>query len=148
VNLINRKHTIFITIIIVVWSAGVAFAGDIYKWTDEHGNIHYGDRPTSQVIEEPIGGSSRDIDSSKDRARDEAKEDANETAGPTPKELSAQAIEREEKCASYKARLRKLLSSRRLYKNDEYGERVYLDEDEIFAAREIVQNQVEEYCNK
>ena len=61
-------------------------------------------------------------------------------------ERAAQAKERDEKCATYKARLQKFLTSRRLYREDEYGERVYLDEAEMLAARERVQGQVEEYC--
>ena len=86
-------------------------------------------------------------DSSRVQARHEAKAAAIEPAEPAPKELRAQALEREEKCATSKARLQKFLTSRRLYSQDENGERVYLDQNETLAARERVQNQVEEYCD-
>ncbi len=146
-NLMTRKNAIVFLIMLAVSSAGMVFAGDIYKWTDEDGNVHYGDRPTSEVSEEPLAVSSAITDPPKVQARYEAKAAAIEPAEPTPKELRAQALEREKKCATSKARLQKFLTSRRLYRQDENGERVYLDEDEILAARERVQNQVEEYCN-
>ncbi len=142
-----RKSAIVFLIMLAVSSAGMAIAGDIYKWTDEDGNVHYGDRPTAEASEEPLAVSSGFTDLLKVQARNEVKAAANEPAEPAPEELRAQALEREEKCATSKARLQKFVTSRRLYKKDENGERVYLDEDEILVARERVQNQVEEYCN-
>ncbi len=56
-------------------------------------------------------------------------------------------MERQEKCATYKARLQKFLISGRLFRADENGERVYLDEEETLAARERVQKRVEKYCS-
>ena len=141
---------------LAVSAAGMAFASNIYKWTDEQGNVHYGDRPTGDPSEERLAIASRPTDLSKVQARIQARYEAkaaaeeaaaSEPAGPTPEALRAQALQREEKCATYKARQQKFLFSRRLYRADENGERVYLDEDETLAARERVQNQVEEYCN-
>ena len=142
-----RKSAIAFVMMLAVSAAGMAFGGDIYKWTDEGGNVHYGDRPANEVPAEPPAVSSELTISSKDQADNEAKVVANEPVEPAPEELIAQALGVEEKCATYKAHLRKLLVSRHQYKDDENGERVSLDEDEIMAARERVQNQVEEYCN-
>jgi hypothetical protein len=125
----------------------VAFAGDIYRWIVEQGNVQCGDRPTSEVADEALAGNSESIDSSKDQARDEEKQDANESPEATPEELRAHALELEEKCVTYKSHLRKLLTSRDSYREDESGERVYPEEDEILAARESAQNQVEEHCS-
>ena len=47
----------------------------------------------------------------------------------------------------YKQRLTRFVQSRRLYKEDENGERVYLDDEETQAAREKTQQQVQEFCN-
>ena len=142
-----RKNTIGFVMIYVIWLASVAFAGDIYKWIDEQGNVHYGDRPTSEVTDEPLAANSEAIDSSKDQARDKEKTDAYETPEPRSEEMCAQALELEKKCATYKSHLRKLLTSRDSYREVESGERLYLDEDEILAARESAQNQVEEHCS-
>lgn len=151
-----RKYVMTCLIMIVVSTSGIAFANDIYKWTDEDGNVHYGDRPTGDATEERMAISSRSTNSVKVQARAQsryapkepaAEAVANEPQGPTEDELRVQAEERREKCDTYKARLQKFVQSRRLYKQDENGERVYLDEDQTQAARERVENQVQEYCN-
>jgi hypothetical protein len=155
-NFIIRKNVIAFVMMLAVSSVGMAFASDIYKWTDEQGNIHYGDRPTNEASEEPLAVSSKPIDLSKVQARVQTRYEeraaveeaaASKPAEPTPEELPAQALERQEKCATYKARLRKFLTSRHLYRADENGDRVYLDEDETLAARERVENQVAKYCS-
>ncbi len=151
-----RKNVITFTMMLAVLAAGTAFASEIYKWTDEQGNVHYGDRPTGDPSEERLGISSKPTDASRVQAQVQASYDAraaaeaaaaSEPAGPSPEELQAQALERQEKCATYKARLQKFVTSRRLYKHDENGERVYLDEVETQAARTRVENQVAEYCS-
>jgi hypothetical protein len=151
-----RKYVMTCLIMIVVSTSGIAFANDIYKWTDEDGNVHYGDRPTGDATEERMAISSTSTDPSKVQARaqsryapkDPAEEAvANEPQGPTEEDLHLQAAQRKEKCDTYKARLQKFVQSRRLYKQDENGDRVYLDEDQTQAARERVENQVQEYCH-
>ena len=155
-TLMIRKYAITCLIMFVVSASGIAFANDIYKWTDDDGNVHYGDRPTGDATEERMAISSRATNPAKVQARAQSryapKEPAEEAAasepqGPTEEDLRAQAAERKEKCDTYKARLQKFVQSRRLYKQDENGERVYLDEDQTQAARERVANQVQEYCH-
>ncbi len=138
-----RKGAIAFVMMLAVSSAGMAFAGDIYKWTDEDGNIHFGDHPTPEASKEPLAIESLLADTSKIQANAAVIE----PVGDTLEELRAQALDREEKCATNKARLKRLLTSRRLYRKDENGVSVYLDEDESFVERERVQNQVMEYCN-
>ena len=151
-----RKYAMTCLIMMVVSASGIAFANDIYKWTDEDGNIHYGDRPTGDATEERMAISSRSTDPAKVQTRAQsryapkesaAEAVASEPQGPTEEELLVQAAQRKEKCDTYKARLQKFVQSRRLYKQDENGERVYLDEDQTQAARERVENQVQEYCH-
>ena len=43
-----RKIEIVFLIMLTVSSAGIVFAGDIYKWIDADGNVHFGDRPTPE----------------------------------------------------------------------------------------------------
>jgi hypothetical protein len=137
--------------------AGAGAAGEIYKWTDAEGNVHFGDRPSGSATEERLAINSSPTDPDRVRAivqarndarseRDELKAAAAEAA-PTAEELRAAEVERKEKCNTYKERLQKFVTSRRLYREDESGERVYLDEEETLAARARVQEQVLEYCN-
>lgn len=152
-----RKYAIACLVMFVVSASGIALGNDIYKWTDEDGNVHYGDRPTGDATEQRVAISSRATDPSKVQARVQSRHErdvatkeeaaAAAPAGPSEEELLAQAKERAQKCETYKARLQKFVTSRRLYKQDDNGERVYLDEEQTQAARERVENQVQEYCN-
>lgn len=146
VKLVMRKKTYVFVLMLFTSSPGMAFASNIYKWTDEHGSVHYGDRPTIEASEEPLAVKSKPAGPSKEPERDEARAAASDPAGSSQEEQPTEVLESEEKCADHKALLRKLLTSRQFYRDDENGERVYLDEAEILAAREIVQNQVEKYC--
>ncbi|HEX9852737.1 MAG TPA: DUF4124 domain-containing protein [Woeseiaceae bacterium] len=148
--------TLLSTTAVLLLAAGIASASDIYKWTDAEGNINYGDRPSGTESEVRLQIASQPTDpariqaqaSARDEQRALAREaEANAPAGPSEEELRAKARERAEKCTTYRARLEKFIQSRRLYREVENGERVYLDETETQAARENVQRQVEEYCS-
>jgi len=154
----HRLHLIARTTLLAgVILAGSAAASEIYKWTDENGTVHYGDRPTGANSEVRLNISSEPTDPERvqqivqaradARAEREEAESARAATEASPEELRAEAEERAEKCTMYKDRLQKFVTSRRLYRHDESGERVYLDEQETLAARNRVQEQVEEYCS-
>ena len=138
-------------------AALAASASEIYKWTDAEGNVHFGDRPSGAATEERVAINSKPTDPDRVSAIVQARADARATraeadaaaraAEPTAEELRAAAAERKEKCNTYKERLQKFVTSRRLYRQDENGERVYLNEEETLAARARVQEQVLEYCS-
>lgn len=133
-----------------------AEASEIYKWTDAEGNVHYGDRPTGAASEERLAISSRPTDPARVRAlaeeRNEARAAEREARAaardgqPTAEELRAAEEERARRCETARERLQQFVTSRRLYREDENGERVYLDETETMEARARVQEQVVEYC--
>lgn len=139
-------------------TAGSATAGEIYRYTDADGNVHYVDRPTGIANEERVAIASRRTNSADVQARidsrfqnrgaaaEETVEGA-EAAKKTRAQLKAEKLERDEKCQSYRAKLETLVTSRRLYREDENGERVYLDESETQEARDKVQELIEENCD-
>jgi len=152
-----RTKTTALALLLTIAVTGTVFGSEIYKWVDEDGGVHYGDRPTGEASEEHLTIRSQPTDTSAvqarvdyrqstQAARAEAKAKAKEDQ-PSPEELRVEAKERAEQCSTYRARLQKYVQSRRLYRADENGERVYLDEDQMQAAREQVQNKVEEYCS-
>ena len=144
-----------ITLALLLVTAGIVQAGQIYKWTDEDGNVHFGDTPHGEDSER-VAIQSRRTDSARVdaeiRSRSEAaakkaeEEGAQQPAGPTQEELEARLAERKKKCDSYREKLQRFVQSRRIYREDENGERVYLSEEEMQEAREKVENQVQEYC--
>jgi hypothetical protein len=63
------------------------------------------------------------------------------------KEKRAADREWQENCAKYTERQFQFTRSRRIYRLDENGERVYYDEDEMATARADIDDKVAKYCN-
>ena len=148
-----RKTMIMFTTAALAFS-GAALSGEIYKWTDEDGNVHYEDRPTVEEVE--LVAFTKSTDSTSVRAsidtrraneaaradqRSKRDEDAQEAA---EKQLAAD--QRVERCAESRTRMETYLTSRRLYKEDEAGERTYLDDSQIMDARADAQEDIHKYC--
>ena len=137
--------------------SGPAVASDIYKWVDEDGNVHYGDKPVGEQSER-LAIASKPTDPSRvqaevqaiaeTRARIAETELAAASARTSEEEMRAEAEERAQKCAESRATMQRFVTSRRLYREDEAGERVYLDEAETQAARQRVEDQINEYCGR
>jgi len=154
--IIMRYPAIAVALVLTVTATATALAGDIYKWTDEDGNVHYGDQPTGERPER-LDIQSKPTDPARitamARARSELKaraaEKANEARAlePTPEEIQAAIDERAQNCADSVAQLQKYTESRRLYRTDESGERDYLDEEEMQATRKRTEDEVQEYCS-
>jgi len=144
-------------IIAIVAAAGNVVAGEIYKWTDADGNVHYVDRPTGDPTEERVDVISNRTDNAAVRAsvqarldRQAEREEALNKAAEDEQSAAAAQSEREQRerqCASYRERLESYLQSRRLYRENESGERVYLDEDEMMTARAELQKKIQETCD-
>jgi hypothetical protein len=137
--------------------AASATANEIYKWIDENGNIHYEDRPSGAATEERLSVSYGRTDSSavnnriqarldRQSERAEAKSQA-AAAEQEAAENAAAAAEKQRACESARARLESYLQSRRLYRTDANGERVYLDDSQRQEARQKAEDQVSEFCN-
>ena len=152
-----NRHIYAVAITLTLAMSGVAVAGDIYKWVDEDGNVHYGDKPVSNESERvPI--ESRPTDRARiqsqyqaaAQARAEnrdARAQADEASREAEEDRRAQAEERRQRCEASRATLQRFVTSRRIYTQDESGERVYMDEAQMQAARERVENDVNKYCN-
>jgi len=134
-----------------------ALANEIYRWTDENGNVHYEDRPSGAPTEERIDIGYRSTDSSavnqriqarldRQSERDEARSVA-DAAEQEAAEKAAAADERAKACERARARLETYLQSRRLYRTDENGERVYLDDTQRQEARQKAEEQITEFCS-
>lgn len=136
-------------------ASGFANAGQIYKWVDENGNVHYEDRPIADSPIERVNIASRNTDNAAVQARVDTQRQARAAAaqaaaeqpqGPSADELRAERQAQQAKCDRYRAKLQAFLTAPRMYEEDAAGERVYLDEDQILAARAEVEGKIEEYC--
>ena len=152
-----QRFALMLTVAVTLTASGVALSGEIYKWTDEEGNVHYEDRPLGGEATERVAIVSRatnssnvqaSIDARRDRvaARDEAKAQRAEAESEAAK-AQAEAEDRKQKCSQARARMENYLQSQRLYREDENGERSYLDEKQILEARAKAQEKIQEYCD-
>ena len=150
-----RYKTLSATLLLSVAVVSIADAGDIFKWVDGNGDIHYTDKPIDETSER-LDIESRPTDNASVLAqtqarmeRQQAREDAAAglPPGPTAEEKAADAEDRSEKCSKYQQRLTKFTQSHRIYRHDEDGERVYLDDNEMQNAINGVEQRVEKYCD-
>jgi len=134
---------------------GTAAASAIYKSIDADGNVFFTDKPISEsseqleIISRPTdyAGIQAQFQARLQHQATAAEAAANAPAGPTEDEKRAEARERAEKCSMYKERQFRFTRSRRIYREDSDGERVYLDEQEMGEVRANVEDQIEEYCS-
>ena len=151
----------FRNVLIVISTAsllvgGTALSGEIYKWTDADGNVHYEDRPIGDDVERlKVISSNTDNDTvqasiearhDREAVRSEARSKRNEDEQAAA-EAKAEAAQRNVKCQESRARMESYLQSRHLYKQDDAGERVYLDEDQTMQARADAQEMIQKYCD-
>ncbi len=139
--------------------AGSVLASDIYRYTDDDGNVYYVDRPSGAQTEQRLA-----IPSKPSAYRPPEREDAREGGGDaapgaggaddeapakklTRAEKKAAKRQRDQQCQSSRDTLESLTSAPRLFREDENGERVYLDEAESQAARDRAARLVEENCS-
>ena len=151
------KRLAFGCAVVAMTLAGGAAANEIYKRVDDDGNVYYEDRPTGAEGEERLDITYRRTDSGAVRQRVQARLDtqtAREEARSVAAAEEAEAAEkraaeeeRAKRCENSRARLESYLQSRRLYRTDENGERVYLDEAQIQEARRKAEEQIAENCS-
>ncbi len=143
---------------IVILACALALApfasAQLYKYVDKDGKTVYTDQPppgvdtkqmnvpSSAVGNAPAPGKSAVAqDKELQKGRDKAKEEAKKT-----EEKETRAKAEEERCNSAKAAYAQYQLGGRLTKMNEKGEKVFLGDDEIDAARERAKQQVEQYC--
>ena len=148
-----RKTMIMFTTATLAFS-GAALSGEIYKWTDDDGNVQYEDRPTGEDVE--LVAFSSNTDSTAVRASIDARR-ANEAARADKRsrrdeksqetaDAQLAADQRVQKCEESRTRMETYLTARRLYKEGEAGERIYLDDSQIMDARSKAQDDIQKYC--
>lgn len=153
----NRNLCVLVLAVSAVVTATPAIAGEIYKYVDDDGNVSFVDRPSGQSGEERLQltyarTSSTAIDAQlKSRQQyEEAREKAREeqlTQREAEETLRVEARQRAAQCQEHRARLESYLQSRRLYRENEAGERQYLNDAEMLEARRQVEEKIAETCS-
>ena len=129
-----------------------ALASDIYRFVDKDGNVHYGDRPSGNPTEQRLAIASRSTDPAavrssidarleRDARRDEARR-ARAIDDRVAADARHDADQQAALCEENRIRLQTYAESRRLYREDENGERVYLDDAQRAEAEQKVRDMI------
>ncbi len=139
----------------------------VYKWTDENGKVHFGDRPPveqeTDKVAVPTGATPTEVRSedgettspaatnasrqeTRQRLLDQyaAERDAKRKAASEKRE--EQAL-RKANCAQAKDNLRNFQEHARMYKLDENGERVYYSTEEREQGLARAKGYVKQWCD-
>lgn len=122
---------------------------EIYRWTDEQGQVHFGQRPVAgaervevkpQVVERDAQTREREARSQRfyDARRDEQQQAAATAAN--------QRQERASECRDLRRRLEQIPEGFAYYRTDANGERIYYSDEETDTARRQLRDRIAERC--
>jgi len=151
----QRKNKIFNTLLklCVLWALFVPAHAQVYKWVDEKGVTHYGERA-------PQGGKAEELEQrmanpgpapGKSVQRNWKEQDLEfrrrriETEQTDAKNKQREASQ-SQACNQARDQLAQMRSARRLYSLDEQGERVFQSDDERNTSIARLQQLVSERC--
>ncbi|HKU12858.1 MAG TPA: DUF4124 domain-containing protein [Steroidobacteraceae bacterium] len=131
-------------------TAGTAGA-DVYKFKDDKGNVLYTDKPSTLPAERlNIQSQKTDVVAVQTRAQEEAKrqqqESQQQTGQQSPAAPQATPAEKAEGCAKARDRYNKYATSQRLYEALPDGQRRYLSDQELDAARASAKASMDVLC--
>ena len=147
----NKKILTLSLLLAVV--PGVSMGASVYKWTDEDGVTHFGDRQPAGTRSEKVnvrsGGASpsatnRPSPSERVKALEEQEQDAAEQRREAAAEEARQK-QRQANCATARENLQVMANNARI-RIEENGELRYLTPEEITEKREQFEKIVAENC--
>ncbi|MGZ5080768.1 MAG: DUF4124 domain-containing protein [Usitatibacter sp.] len=127
-----------------------AAAQSIYKWVDEKGVTHFSESPppdgkATKVEVKPTGTEKPRVDNWKEREL-ESRQRRVQKEGAEEENLRKQESERTQRCSHAREALDTVKNSRRIYRLDDKGERVYMEDKDRPEAIEKWSREVERYC--
>lgn len=128
----------------------VLASAEIYRWTDEQGRVHFGQRPVAgaepvevkpQVIERDQHTREREARSQRfyDARREEQQQAASAAA--------TQRQERANECRDLRRRLAQIPEGFSYYRTGADGERIYYSDEETDTARRQLRDRIAERCS-
>ena len=155
------KYGLFIAALLL---ANVSFA-EIYKWVDEQGNVHYGDRPVgqSEALDIPSKASPNLSNSSASSPADSAAIaqqrqqqrqrllDSYDQERAEKNQAKAERKEKEEKhkraCVQARDKLLSYQRASAIYDVDDDGKRVYISQEEREASEARLRDAIKKNCD-
>ena len=137
----------------MLWALSIPASAQVYKWVDEQGRTHYGERPpqnakaqeVKQRLANPGPAAGKPAPSS-------WKEKDLEFRGRRIQAEQAESKQKQQETAALQAcnqardTLAQTKTARRMYRLDENGQRVYQDEEQRQASIVLMERRVEQLC--
>jgi hypothetical protein len=149
-------RTLFLVTAATAWLAAGPAAADVYKFKDEQGNVLYTDKPATLPAERlNIQSQKTDTVAVQSRQQEELKrlqdaDNANQQAasGARDQQQAAQtsATQKADQCVKARQRYDSYMSSQRLFEQGADGQRRYLSDDELTAARASAKASMDVMC--
>ena len=152
----NMRHIAsgFVALAIVISAS--AFADEIYKWTDEDGNVHYGDRPSGEASEERLqftynrtNAEALDNRVAAQRDAEESRQEARTQATEQRQAAEAERVAAEEqqaRCEASRAQVESMRAAPRVYREGPEGEREYLDDVQRAESIAMAETRAKDAC--
>ena len=127
---------------------------DVYRWVDEHGEPHYSDQwvPGSEVIK-TVKSHPLTVDSAARAAEQKNLTAAsNNVSTQLSEQENARAVQqdvaksREARCKTAKDMYMRAITARRVYNEDNGGERTYMTDEQADAWREQLRKATQDAC--
>lgn len=143
----------FAIVLALVGMSGSGYA-EIYKWVDEQGRVHYGDKPHAQAESIHVEGQGEPAKAAPDdTARREHQQRVlksmqmeRERKQALRRQVRAAAEEAEQRCAEARQRLADINGAGFLYRKNARGERVILSDEERAQAAAQAEAAVKHDC--
>jgi hypothetical protein len=149
-------RTLFFVTAASAWLAAGSAAADVYKFKDEQGNVLYTDKPATLPAERlNIQSQKTDTVAVQTRQQDELKrlqdaDKATQQASSSARDQQAAAQSSEtpkaDQCAKARQRYESYMNSQRLYEQGADGQRRYLTDAELTAARASAKASMDVMC--
>jgi len=142
-----------IIIVMMLFIMSPASAG-IYKWTDNKGKVHFGDRPVNSESATEIKvninrntGVTNSSGNKKEREYLLKKIEKNkEEKAEKRSERLAKSKKRKKKCDAYRRNYQSHIQSNRTYRMSPKGERTYLSDKERDLRKKMLNKGISKYC--
>lgn len=147
-----------IIVLAIAMALAPAASAQLYKYVDEKGKTVYSDQPPvnvdSKQVNVPAGRSAAaapaaapktavERDKELEKSRKETREKADKQAKAAERDQQA-----EQRCAASRERYAAFAEGGRIYKINEKGERVFMDDAELESGRERSRREMDEACKK
>lgn len=146
----NRAALLLATLLFAI-----AAHGEMYKWVDPQGNVHYSDQPPPNVKAKPLNvqlppSSAAPANAEKSLADQEMsfrkRRQEEQAAEKKEAQQEAQAKQKQDNCNQAQGYLRTLQAGGRIFTYDASGNRQYMDDASRQKAMEKAQKDVDQWC--